>query len=137
MTVRHHDHPESPGTVHPEDLDLYALDALDDQETEAVEQTLVNAAPDQRRSMLAHIRSTREVAADLVADADLDVPPPPGLRARILDLVAAESAPVTDAGTPEPDGTRDTGGAAVVDLSHVRERRRPGVWTVVASAAAA
>ena len=68
MTVRHHDHPGSPDTVHPEDLDLYALDALDQEEADAVEQALVAATPDQRSSMLAHIRSTREVVADLVAE---------------------------------------------------------------------
>ncbi|MFN3602287.1 MAG: anti-sigma factor domain-containing protein [Dietzia sp.] len=134
MTVRHYDHPGSPDTVHPEDLDLYALDALDEQETEAVEQALVASDPDQRRSMLAHIRSTREVAADLVADADLDVPPPPALRTRVLDLVAAEAGPGTGDDTT---GAPDSGGAAVVDLSRMRERRRPGTWTFVATAAAA
>ncbi|MBB1030755.1 anti-sigma factor, partial [Dietzia sp. SLG310A2-38A2] len=133
MTVRHHDHPESSGTVHPEELDLYALDALDEQEAEAVEQALVAAAPDERRSMLAHIRSTREIVADLVADADLDVPPPPSLRTTVLDLVTAEAGPGHDAGTRESDDSRGTGGAAVVDLSRMRERRRPGPWTFVAT----
>ncbi|MEH6821308.1 anti-sigma factor [Dietzia psychralcaliphila] len=138
MTVRHHDHPESPDTVHPEDLDLYALDALDEQEAETVEQALVASAPDQRRSMLAHIRSTRELAADMVADADLDVPPPPTLRTRVLDLVAAEAGPGNDTmDAANTDDARDTGGAAVVDLSRMRERRRPGTWTFVATAAAA
>ncbi|GAA1711590.1 anti-sigma factor [Dietzia cercidiphylli] len=137
MTVRHHDHPGSPDTVHPEDLDLYALDALDQEEADAVEQALVAATPDQRSSMLAHIRSTREVVADLVADADLDVPPPPSLRTRVLDLVTAEAGTGHDAPTPDADDTGDTGGAAVVDLSQMRERRRPGTWTFLATAAAA
>ena len=137
MTVRHHDHPGAPDTVHPADLDLYALDALDQEEADAVEQALVAATPDQRSSMLAHIRSTREVVADLVADADLDVPPPPSLRTRVLDLVTAEAGTGHDAPPPDADDTGDTGGAAVVDLSRMRERRRPRTWTFLATAAAA
>lgn len=144
MTVRHHDHPESPDTVHPEDLDLYALDALPPEEAEAVEHGLVAAGTDQRRSMLAHIRSSRELAADLVADADLDVAPPPALRNRVLDLVAAEKArtsPAADAPVEASDGDdaeqdRPGGGAAVVDLSSARARRRTGTMTFLAAAAA-
>lgn len=90
MSIRHHDHPETPDSAHPADLDLYALDALTADEAEAVEHALVSAGPEDRSSMLAHIRSTREAAADLVADADLDVAPPPALRGRILELAAAE-----------------------------------------------
>ncbi len=37
MSIRHHDHPSDLGSVRPEDLDLYALDALDDDEAAAVE----------------------------------------------------------------------------------------------------
>ncbi|MDX2356427.1 anti-sigma factor [Dietzia sp. PP-33] len=136
MTVRHHDHRESPDTVHPGDLDLYALDALPEQEADAVEQALVAAPAEQRVSMLAHIRSTREIAADLVADADLDVPPPPELRARVLDHAAADNRAGTSA-DPDSGDSRDSGGAAVVDLNRMRERRRPRGWTFVATAAAA
>ena len=140
MSVRHHDHPESPDTVHPEDLDLYALDALPEQESESVEHALVSAGPEQRASMLAHIRSTRELAADLVAEADLDAPPPPALRGRVLDLVAADKSRGSGVtGTPAGDRTDDDqsgGGGTVVDLSAARDRRRPGRMAFFAAAAA-
>lgn len=142
MTVLHHDHPESPGTVPPEDLDLYALDALSPQEADAVEHALVSATPDQRRSMLAHIRSTRELAADLVADADLDVPPSPALRDRVLELVAEEAPRARStpdpaaAGGTESDEDRSGGGGTVVNLGAARARRRPGAMMFLAAAAA-
>ena len=41
MSIRHHDHPSTPDSVRPEDLDLYALDALDEHEADAVEMALV------------------------------------------------------------------------------------------------
>ena len=44
MSIRHHDHPSDLGSVRPEDLDLYALDALDDDEAAAVEMALVSAS---------------------------------------------------------------------------------------------
>lgn len=133
----HHDHPESAGSVHPEDLDLYALDALPVSESDAVEDALVSASLEQQESMRAHITSTREIAAELVADAGIDVPPPPALRARVLDLAAAERRR-RDAGADDPpdDGAgADTAG--VTDLSGERERRRPPMRRVVAAAAAA
>lgn len=133
----HHDHPESAGSVHPEDLDLYALDALPVSESDAVEDALVSASLEQQESMRAHITSTREIAAELVADAGIDVPPPPALRARVLDLAAAERRR-RDAGAHDPpdDGAgADTAG--VTDLSGERERRRPPMRRVVAAAAAA
>lgn len=145
MTVLYHDHPESPDTIHPGDLDLYALDALPPGEAEAVENALVAAGPEQSRSMLAHIRSSRELAADLVADADLDVAPPPALRDRVLELAAAEKArtsPATDApagGAAADDGDAEqdrSGGGTVLDLSSARARRRPGPMTFLAAAAA-
>jgi hypothetical protein len=128
--------------VHPADLDLYALDALPEQEADAVEHALVSADPEQRASMLAHIRSSRELAADLVADAALDVPPPPALRDRVLDLVAAEAArsgPDRDTATTTDEGSaadRSGGGGSVVDLGAARARRRPGAMTFLAAAAA-
>lgn len=145
MSTRHHDHPETPHGAHPADLDLYALDALPADEAEAVEHALVSAGPEDRSSMLAHIRSTREVAADLVADADLDVAPPPSLRARILELAAAEKQPRSTADQTRTAGGVDAGpptdetpgGSAVVDLGGERERRRPGPMTFLAAAAAA
>lgn len=145
MSIRHHDHPETPDSAHPADLDLYALDALTADEAEAVEHALVSAGSDDRSSMLAHIRSTREAAADLVADADLDVAPPPALRGRILELAAAEKQsrsaadepPSTDGADAGPPADETPGGAAVVDLSRERERRRPGPMTFLAVAAAA
>ncbi|MDV7999790.1 anti-sigma factor [Rhodococcus sp. IEGM 1408] len=140
MSVGHHDHPESPDTVLPENLDLYALDALPEQESESVEQALVSATPEQRTSMLAHIRSTRELAAELVAVADLDVRPPAALRARVLDLVAAAEPRGSGAtGTPadaRPGDDLSGGGGTVVDLSAARDRRRPGMMTFLAAAAA-
>lgn len=140
MSVSHHDHPGSPDTVLPEDLDLYALDALPVQESESVEQALISAVPDQRTSMLAHIRSTRELAVELVAVADLDVPPPVALRARVLDLVAATKPRGSGAaGTPaedRPEGEQSGGGGTVVDLNAARDRRRPGMMTFLAAAAA-
>ena len=143
MSVRHHDHPESPGGIRPEDLDLYALDALPEQEADAVEEALVAATAEQRASMLAHIRSTREVAVDLVTDAQLDVPPPAALRARVLEQAAADKrrgAADRDTawtGTPQPDEEAGRGGGTVVDLSGVRGRRRPGPLMYLVSAAAA
>ncbi|MGN0100320.1 MAG: anti-sigma factor domain-containing protein [Dietzia sp.] len=141
MSVRHHDHPSRPDSVRPEDLDLYALDALPEDEADAVEAALVSAAPEDRSSMLAHIASTREVVSGLVADAGLDTAPPPHLRDRILDLVAADtpSGPTGPVGSPGRDGSGDDarGGADVIDLSRERERRRPGPLTFLAVAAAA
>ena len=126
MTVRHHDHPATPGAVRPEDLDLYALHALPEDEAEAVETALISASPDDTASMLAHIASTREVAASMVADAGLDTAPPPGLRNRILDLAAATplgpsaratgpSAPVTDIRDARSDAASRPGADAASD----------------------
>ena len=134
-----HDHPQSPDGIRPEDLDLYALHALPSDEADAVEEALFSAPDEDRASMLAHIASTREVAADLVADARLDVAPPPALRARILEQAAADRpaanrSPVTDAAG---SGSETPGGADVVDLSRARENRRPRMWTVIGTAAAA
>lgn len=134
-----HDHQQTPDGIRPEDLDLYALHALPTDEADAVEEALVRASEVDRASMLAHIASTREVAADLVADARLDVAPPPALRARILDQAAADRpaanrSPVTDSAG---SGSETPGGADVVDLSRAREDRRPRMWTVIGTAAAA
>ena len=141
MTIRHHDHPGSPDdTVRPEDLDLYALDALPEDESEEIERALVDADDAQRASMLAHIRSTRELAAGLVAEANLDVPPPPTLRTRVLEQAAADrprpsrATEGPDAGSPDPD---HGGGGDVVDLSSARSRRRPRSWMFLATVAAA
>ena len=144
MSPGHHDHPLGLGGVQPEDLDLYALHALPADETEAVEDVLVSAPAEDRASMLAHIASTREVAADMVADADLDVAPPPALRARILEQAAAlrpadattDRSPRTGAADETSAGT-SRGGADVTDLSRARENRRPRRWTVIGAAAAA
>lgn len=141
MSVRHHDHPSTPDSVRPEDLDLYALDALPEHEADAVEAALVDAAPEDRTSMLAHIASTREVMAGLVADAGLDTAPPAHLRERILEL-AATSSPSGPTGPVGPGDRRGSGrdadgGADVIDLSRERERRRPGLLTFLAVAAAA
>src|SRR5699024_6889726 len=133
----HHDHPESAGCVHPEDLDLYARDALPVSESDAVEDALVSASLEQQESMRAHITSTRERAAALVADAGIDGPPPPALRARVLDLPAAERRR-RDAGAHDPPD--DGAGADTADLTGLaveRERRRPPMRRVVAAAAAA
>lgn len=140
MSIRHHDHPGTPGGIDPADLDLYALHALPEQDADLVEQAIVRAPAEQRESMLGHIASTREVAAGLAADAGLDTAPPPHLRAAILRTAAQTS--VGDrgsaAGHSETDsGDASPGGAAVVDLSRARENRRPRMWTVVSSAAAA
>lgn len=142
MNPRHHDHPLGFGGVQPEDLDLYALHALPADETEAVEDVLVSAPAEDRASMLAHIASTREVAADMVADADLDIPPPPALRARILEQAAALRPAGTAADrSTGPAAGADAGdssaGADVVDLSRARENLRPRSWTVIGAAAAA
>ncbi len=154
MTVAHHDHPHDPGTVHPEDLDLYALHALPHEETESVERALDGASPAQRESMLKHIASTREVAASLVESAGLDSVPPPGLRARILERAASERADRARAdrarenragedGAREDrareDEAREDGASrpsTVTDLGRERARRRPG-WTRTLTAAAA
>lgn len=139
-----HDHPQSPDGVHPEDLDLYALHALPADETEAVEDALVSAPAKDRASMLAHIASTREVAADMVGDANLDVAPPPALRARILEQAAALRPAETTSDRPPGAGAADDatadssrGGADLVDLDRARENRRPRMWTVIGAAAAA
>lgn len=153
MSTAHHDHPPGNGGVRPEDLDLYALHALPADETEDVEQALVNAPAGDRASMLAHIASTREVAADMVAGAHLDTAPPPALRARILEAAAAarpagsatarpdraeggDSGDTTDEGRAQ-SGREDQRGAEVADLGQARERRRPRMWTAIGAAAAA
>lgn len=95
--------------------------------------------------MLAHIASTREVAAGLVAAAGLDATPPPALRARILDEVAAharrnsgnDDATVDPATIDPATGNRPDNGGPVIDLGAVRERRRPRMWTVIGAVAAA
>lgn len=135
----HHDHPETPGSVPPEDLDLYALDALPESESEAVEDALVSASAEQQASIRAHIASTREIAAELVADAGIDVPPPPALRARVLDLAAAERRRPSGAGAGVDPGTGADGGSegTVTDLARERERRRRPTRSVIAAVAAA
>ena len=136
-----HEHPQSPDGVRPEDLDLYALHALPSDEADAVEEALVSAPDEDRASMLAHIASTREVAADIVANARLDVAPPPALRARILERAAADrpatSRPAHSTGSAAGPGSETPGGADVVDLSRARGSRRPRTWTVIGTAAAA
>jgi len=146
MSMDHHDHPASPGGVSPEDLDLYALHALPEPEAEAVESALVAAPAQERSSMLAHIASTREAAAQLVAGADLDVSPPPALRDRVLQLVADQApAPLDRApglspgriGPRDPADEESGGGADVVDLDAKRRRRRPLLFLTAAVAAIA
>lgn len=139
MSTRHHDHPSTAGSIRPEDLDLYALDALPQNEADAVEMALVTAAPEDKASMLAHIASTREVVAGIVADADLDTAPPPRLRERVLEMAAA-SNPGGQTGADDTAAPRRDvapGGADVVDLSRERQRRRPGALSFLAVAAAA
>lgn len=139
MSIRHHDHPSTPDSVRPEDLDLYALDALDEHEAEAVEMALVGASPEEKSSMLAHIASTREVVAGIVADAGLDTAPPPQLRDRVLEMAAAgpPQRSTRPADTGDTDRDQPRGGTDVVDLSRERARRRPGPLTFLAAAAAA
>lgn len=142
----HHDHPETAGGIDPADLDLYALDALPPREAEALEETLVNAPEEQRASMFAHIASTQEVAADMVAVAGLDTAPPPALRTRVLDEVAARARRDHVGGPRDDDddttgdpvsGDRPGGGGSVTSLDAMRARRRPRMWTVIGAAAAA
>ncbi|KAA0918571.1 anti-sigma factor [Dietzia sp. ANT_WB102] len=139
MSTRHHDIPSSTGSVRPEDLDLYALDALDENEADSVETALISASPDEKASMLAHIASTREVVAGIVASADLDTAPPPQLRGRVMEIAATTTprVPARPADTVNADRDEARGGADVVDLSRERERRRPGPLSFLAVAAAA
>lgn len=144
MSFPHHDHPATPDGIDPADLDLYALHALPKDEAEALEESLVSADREQRESMLAHIAATREVAAGLVADAGLDVAPPPALRDRVLETVRAD---VARAGRAEGgDGTGvgaeagpapDEAAGTVHDLDRARPRRRAPLLTAVAAVAAA
>lgn len=140
MTELHHDHPESAGAVHPEDLDLYAIDSLPAPERDAVDRALDSADATQRESMLAHIASTREVASDLVAHAGLDVAPPPALRARILELAAAQQQQQPEQPEQEHE-QQSTDLATVSDLDSARARRqaehRPRGRTAIFAAAAA
>lgn len=149
MSTPHHDHPETPGGVDPADLDLYALHALPQDEADAVEESLVSAAREQRASMLAHIAATREVAAGLVADADLDVAPPPALRERVLEEVRAARAAAAASGGDDPgeagagagvaagaETDSEDGVGAVHDLGRERRRRRSTLTAVAAVAAA-
>lgn len=141
MSFPHHDHPATPDGIDPADLDLYALHALPKDEAEALEESLVSADREQRESMLAHIAATREVAAGLVADAGLDVAPPPALRDRVLETVRADVARAgrSDGGlrAGAGDGSApDEAAGAVHDLDHAR-RRRATVLTAVAAVAAA
>lgn len=145
MSTPRHDHPETPDGIDPADLDLYALHALPQDEAESVEEALVSADHAQRESMLAHIAATREVAAELVADAGLDVTPPPALRDRVLETVRAEAAHTEKTRTEETDGAADdpegagaadAGAGTVHELDRAR-RRRGTVLTAVAAVAAA
>lgn len=152
MSVQHHDHPETPDGISPADLDLYALDALSPEEVDSLEDAMFSASPDQLASMRAHIVSTWEVAADLVAGAGLDASPPPGLRARVLDEVAVQARSRraggrdgddddatpdrTPAALPGP-GDQDEADGSVVDLASVRERRRSRGWAAAGAVAAA
>lgn len=140
MTVRYHDHPAAPGGVSAEDLDLYAVHALPEAEADAIETALISASPEDTASMLAHIASTREVMADMVAGAGLDTAPPAALRGRILELAASiptGPTPPTTGRSVAPTDVTTPGGADLVDLSRERQRRRPGPLTFVGVAAAA
>ena len=157
MTSSHHDHPEIPSGVDPADLDLYALDALPEHESDAIEDALISASAEQQASMRAHIVSTWEVAADLVAEADLDTAPPAALRSRVLEQVAAQARQgrAGGRGDDNDDGNANANEnydddavgtvtsdqpeseGSVVDLSAMRERRRPRTWTTIGAAAAA
>lgn len=147
MTSRYHDHPETPGGVAPADLDLYALDALPEHESEAIEDALISASAEQQASMRAHIVSTWEVAADLVAEAELDAAPPAALRSRVLEEVAAQARRGRAGGRGDDNDDDNTVGTvtgdqpeaegSVVDLSAMRARRRPRTWTTIGAAAAA
>lgn len=152
MSAQHHDHPETPGGISPADLDLYALDALPPEEVDALEDLMFSAPPEQQASMRAHVVSTWEVVADLVAGADLDVAPPPALRSRVLEEVAAQARSRRAGGRQEDDdditldpspgappgpGDSDEADSPVVDLASVRERRRPRGWAAAGAVAAA
>lgn len=115
-----------PDTINPQDLDLYALDALPEREAKAVEADLAGAAPADQASMLAYIADTREVMADLVAFADLDTGPPAHRPQRILDTAASS-----------PTGPGTSTRTNVIDLDHTRRGRRTGAMTALTVAAAA
>lgn len=115
-----------PDTINPQDLDLYALDALPEREAKAVEADLAAAAPADQASMLAYIADTREVMAGLVAFADLDTAPPAHLRQRILDTAASS-----------PTGVGTSTRTNVIDLDHTHRGRRTGPMTALTVAAAA
>lgn len=96
-------------------IGAYAMDALDEADTQAVREHLLECAVH-----AAEARDLRSTAARLAATAE-PMAPPPDLRSRILRAVeAAEPA------------------AAPVDITVARERRRPyPSWYLGAAAAAA
>lgn len=116
------------GTIEPlddrdEQLELYALGLLDENETAAVEQLLREDPAARQRA-----RELREVVSVLAFDAD-PVEPSPGLKARILDAARAD-LPSTDV---EPDP------APPISLAERRERgiTRWTPWLVAAALAVA
>jgi anti-sigma-K factor RskA len=115
--------------------DLLALEAVGAlSETERAE---LDAAIEDRPDLRAELESLRTAAATM-ADA-VSEPPPSGLRARVLDTIAAtpQEPPLPSAlppVTPEPEAERPV--APVVPITAAR-RHRWVRWGAVAAAAAA
>ncbi|WP_333618869.1 anti-sigma factor [Dietzia sp.] len=70
------------------ELELYAIDALDEHEHRRVEATIDAAEGPERKRALRRIADARDAAAALVEGAGIDAEPPEGLRTAVLDGVA-------------------------------------------------
>jgi anti-sigma factor RsiW len=96
---------------HPDDLDLYVMDAL----------------PDERRTVVeAHVASCAECAAALAREARLEL--------QLLELVAAADA-ATDETQAAPLSIARPAPAPRRSKSPTRRRRRRAVWSAIAAAA--
>ncbi|WP_298746085.1 anti-sigma factor [uncultured Serinicoccus sp.] len=111
----------------------YAIHALDDDEQQEFEAHLAGCP-----SCQDEVDATREAMGML--SEDLAVEPPPGLRSRVLQQVAAEAAGAARQDVGEPAARQD---ADVTSLASRRSRssaqagRRPSVGRWLAAAAAA
>lgn len=112
----------------------YAIDALDDAERREFEAHLADCA-----SCRAEVAATQD-AVGVLSD-DLAVDPPPGLRAQVLERVAAEAAGQGEESPPAQARPRPGAGVTSLDSRRAASRDRAGRmphagrWLAAAAAA--
>lgn len=119
------------GGLAPEWAEMYALDAVSEEERTTLEDYISGAAPEVRDAFNARVRAARETLATAYATSEEE--PPAGLFARIVESLPSEVSP----GAAPAAGTV---AAPVEDeLSARRGARRPqsaaGRWLLAAAAA--